>query len=247
VLGGLQVTTKTCSKCKETKPITSYHKKQGGKYGVTSVCKPCAIARAVACQKERHKDPKVKAEYQAMMKRYYERNKHRENLSFSKTSRAKRYKANRKKLLADGKEYQSRPEVKKKIQEQKRQYCLDNQDVVLKRRKEYRKNNLEKIRAKENIRTRRRRAIDSDGHNLAKLHAYWKANSIDPKRCTYCDAWHTKWANNWKTSAGDHVVPISKGGNDYLKNLVPCCLSCNSSKGPKILYEEWIPPKERSA
>jgi hypothetical protein len=225
--------TKTCSKCEETKPITGYHKKQGGKYGVGSVCKTCAIARTVACQKERHKDPKVKAEYQAMMKRYYERNKHRENLSFSKTSRAKRYKANRKKLLADGKEYQSRPEV--------------NQDVVLKRRKEYRKNNLEKIRAKENIRTRRRRAIESDGHNLKELHVYWRANGIDPKRCTYCDAWHTKWANNWKTSAGDHVVPISKGGNDYLKNLVPCCLSCNSSKGPKILYEEWTPLKERIA
>ena len=238
--------TRTCTKCEETKPITSYHKKQGGKYGVRSECKPCAIARTIACREERYKDPKVIAEHKAYRKRYYEENKHREDLRCNgKIYRAKWYKANREKILAQIKEYQSRPEVKKKIQERNRQKYLDNKDVVLKQMKEYRKNNTEKIQARENIKTRRRRAIESDGHNLKELHVYWRANGIDPKRCTYCDAWHTKWANNWKTSAGDHVVPISKGGNDYLKNLVPCCVSCNSSKGPKILYEEWIPSKER--
>ena len=86
-----------------------------------------------------------------------------------------------------------------------------------------------------------------DNHTIPELQKHWRAKGIDPKRCTYCDAWYRQWKNNWKSSQGDHVVPLDKGGTNLMYNLVPCCLSCNSSKGAKILYEEWIPPKERIA
>jgi 5-methylcytosine-specific restriction endonuclease McrA len=33
----------------------------------------------------------------------------------------------------------------------------------------------------------------------------------------------------------DHVVPKSKGGSDYPSNLKTCCISCNKSKGYKII------------
>jgi 5-methylcytosine-specific restriction endonuclease McrA len=36
----------------------------------------------------------------------------------------------------------------------------------------------------------------------------------------------------------DHFVPSSKGGPDCLGNLVPACLSCNSSKQDRN-PEEW--------
>jgi len=29
----------------------------------------------------------------------------------------------------------------------------------------------------------------------------------------------------------DHSNPLSKGGNDYLRNLVSSCIRCNRSKG----------------
>lgn len=35
----------------------------------------------------------------------------------------------------------------------------------------------------------------------------------------------------------DHVVPQSMGGGHELNNLVPCCRSCNSSKGGRSLEE----------
>lgn len=28
----------------------------------------------------------------------------------------------------------------------------------------------------------------------------------------------------------DHSVPVSRGGTDYFRNLVPSCISCNRSK-----------------
>ena len=31
----------------------------------------------------------------------------------------------------------------------------------------------------------------------------------------------------------DHSRPKSKGGSDYLRNLVPACISCNRDKGAK--------------
>jgi len=43
----------------------------------------------------------------------------------------------------------------------------------------------------------------------------------------------------------DHVVPIVLGGDDRLDNLVWACISCNLSKGKKLL-DEWKIPNERT-
>lgn len=38
----------------------------------------------------------------------------------------------------------------------------------------------------------------------------------------------------------DHVVPLSRGGSNALDNLVPCCTSCNSSKGARLVADMGI-------
>ena len=37
----------------------------------------------------------------------------------------------------------------------------------------------------------------------------------------------------------DHVVPIAKGGDLSLDNLVPACRSCNLSKGDHDVIDWW--------
>lgn len=48
--------------------------------------------------------------------------------------------------------------------------------------------------------------------------------------CAYCE----KLIPN---PTQDHLIPLSKGGSHTADNIVPACLSCNSSKGNKDLDE----------
>ena len=55
--------------------------------------------------------------------------------------------------------------------------------------------------------------------------------------CAYC--------GGPTATTSDHIVPYSKGGATNLPNLDPACVPCNTSKGAKDLWTEWIPPKYR--
>jgi hypothetical protein len=35
----------------------------------------------------------------------------------------------------------------------------------------------------------------------------------------------------------DHIIPVARGGTADLRNLAPCCTSCNSAKGTHLLIE----------
>lgn len=49
------------------------------------------------------------------------------------------------------------------------------------------------------------------------------------RSCFYCEQ---------KCESVDHVIPLVRGGTNFLGNLVPACRKCNSSKGSKFL-SEW--------
>lgn len=55
--------------------------------------------------------------------------------------------------------------------------------------------------------------------------------------CTYCLVELTPESGRSNSYHIDHVMPVSKGGQNDISNLTPACQSCNSKKNNKSLIE----------
>lgn len=58
----------------------------------------------------------------------------------------------------------------------------------------------------------------------------WENNRIDGTKCVYCQG---------PRQCLDHVIALKSGGSHSADNLVPACISCNSSKGATQLAD-WL-------
>ena len=94
-----------------------------------------------------------------------------------------------------------------------------------------RANNLDKIRARERAKSRRRRANQSIPYNELQVIATYGGNcnicglAIDfmaPRKCGI-----PGWENGLHI---DHLIPVSKGGPDTLENVRPTHGVCNLNK-----------------
>ena len=63
-------------------------------------------------------------------------------------------------------------------------------------------------------------------HTLAE----WKAvKEKYNNRCAFC--------GELKPLTKDHIIPLSKGGTNYITNIQPLCRNCNSKKNNKIIHD----------
>jgi len=174
-------------------------------------------------------------------KRYYQKNKKRvikrvrshykENngqILERRVELRKRPKAKKKKAELDNKYYF---ENKEKIQGYYKDWAKGNRDKLRKNSRRWYHNNLEHARMLSRISTQKRRkwsrqngnntltAIECE--NLIKQHSY----------CEYCNIKNVPFVI-------EHIVPLSKGGQNCLSNVTIACYPCNLSKGNKLL-SEW--------
>ncbi|MFZ9922668.1 MAG: HNH endonuclease [Candidatus Nanopelagicaceae bacterium] len=78
---------------------------------------------------------------------------------------------------------------------------------------------------------RNMRERQAPGMNLYEIGLLRKKWKDEGRSCTYC-------AGQFDTV--DHIIPLTRGGDNMITNLTPACRSCNSSKSSKLL-SEWKP------
>ena len=115
-------------------------------------------------------------------------------------------------------------------------------DCERRSKREYYARNREWMLAKNRVNQRKYRVQRNERERLRKINlratpelirAQWERIKRKHKqRCYYCGIKHDKLTI-------DHVIPISKGGDNSLYNIVPACQVCNSKKGDRSLVE-WV-------
>ena len=82
---------------------------------------------------------------------------------------------------------------------------------------------------------RRARELAAPGsHTLAE----WRAKVLEYEgRCAYC--------GESRPLTRDHILPLSRGGSDFISNVVPACKPCNSRKGSGLV-PCWVERAGRS-
>jgi 5-methylcytosine-specific restriction endonuclease McrA len=113
---------------------------------------------------------------------------------------------------------------KDKLCQNKRDYYnrVKNDPIVIQKRVDYRKNNRPALTIL-GARYRAKKAGNGGNHSLKEWNELKK---ITGNHCLEC----------WKVLdklAQDHIIPITKGGTDFIDNIQPLCKSCNSSKHNK--------------
>ena len=101
--------------------------------------------------------------------------------------------------------------------------------------KKWKKNNKDKVKEMAKRRVSMTRLQAKSGNNILTAQELSNAFEHFVNSCAYCGKIHNLTI--------DHYIPLSKGGQHAISNIVPACLSCNCSKGAKKA-EEWYKTRD---
>ena len=199
---------KTCTGCKETKTLDLFYKNRCASDGYSNQCKDCMKKWS----KKWHNENK---ERHAEHSRKWAQENPEWVKKYTKEHRHSFYVKSKEKVLAKAKEW------KKDNKERYDAWCKPYQAAYI---KNHYANNLDKYQAYRQ--NRRVRVMNAEGSFTAKE---WrdlceKYNN----RCLCC-------GRDDVSMTADHIVPLSKGGSNYISNIQPLCLSCNMKKHTKTI------------
>ena len=115
--------------------------------------------------------------------------------------------------------------------ELKREYGRSDDGKI--KAREWRKKNIDKV-----LFWNKKRILAN--RNVIGIHTWQEWQNLKEKhkyRCVLCgineSEFGKKWGNHFSKLTEDHIIPINKGGTDYIENIQPLCISCNARKKDK--------------
>jgi len=215
---------KICSICHIEKPLTEFYRQRfgNGKYRPTARCGKCASKSSKEYRiRNKKKVAKTTAKYQRKNRdkvRNWNRNWAKKNPDKMREMWKKYYIQNRDKIILRARKWKRDNAGKANA------WARKNRIKNLEKRKNATKKWMQKHpeKAQEYNERRRCKIMNAIGDWTA---TEWK---------TLCDRYGNKCLRCHKTNVAltaDHVIPLSKGGTNFIWNIQPLCLSCNSTKG----------------
>jgi 5-methylcytosine-specific restriction endonuclease McrA len=237
--------------CGKVLPLDCFYKADNSSGRLSGNCKECANQK----KKQYYANNKEKADVQ--QKRYRESHKeeiteyHRQYRLNHKEKRTvyhkryyqdnkaqmheyckKRYNDNKEKILAQQKQYYIRH--KEKIAAQVKQYTASHRKEAYERTKRYSQTAKGQLAARASKANRRARKKNTQGSYTAQ--ELQEQLARQKHKCYYCKA---KLGKKRSSYHADHIVPLSRGGTNYIDNIVLTCSTCNLRKHNKLLHE-WL-------
>ena len=197
---------KHCKKCDRllVANTMNFYKQKDKKYGLASICKQCRGHQGG------NKSKNLTDEQKKQNKKIYD---------------AERYQNNKEKIKKCTKQYKENN--KEKISQSNKKYREENKCIIKERYKEWYKqdykNNPEKYF---NNRQKRRQQEELLGNGYIENQWLEMMQFFDWK-CAYSGE------DLYKKTSTDHIIPLSKGGQNYIWNFAPMIFNYNCSKGAK--------------
>lgn len=214
---------KACSKCGETKPLEMFKKERRASSGFAAICKACNSA----AQKSRANSRAVNAP--SIVKR------RKVCPSCKKDNLAEQYYTDKRnadwlsgycKDCTNQKTGEYYAQNKDKCRELNRQWVIQNRERANALSREwYRKHPEVNKAARRRWRARKKNAEICD----LTAKEWLELLEHNGNKCGYCGG-----SDNLSQ---DHAVPLTRGGDHTLTNIIPSCRPCNSRKHTKTALE----------
>jgi 5-methylcytosine-specific restriction endonuclease McrA len=182
-------------------------------------------------------DPETRKRYH----REYNKRWYFENKDTKKPRDRENYRANRERYLATNRAWEMAN--KDSVRERKKLYYIENRERILagcqkysdanreakrKRSRDYAKANRDKYNSVKH----NRRALEAKAEGTHTGEEWRALVEAHDHRCLRCG----KMEPHIKLHR-DHVIPITRGGSNWISNIQPLCATCNKWKGARLIID----------